>query len=71
MIVPALDLDTMAEIAVDAGRAAREGRAAVTPPVVASRALLRVIAAPGPQPRAAAARLYRAAVRGALDPATE
>ena len=65
-----LDLDLMARIAVDAGRAATEGRADASPFDV-SPAMREVADHPEHGAAVAAARLYRAALRGAIDPATD
>lgn len=64
-----LDLDTMARIVEDAGRAATSD--SHVPPAAASPTLRDVIERPGIAPRLAASRLYRAAFRGALNPATD
>ena len=66
---PVLDLDTMAAITEDAGRAALSGRADASP-YETSRAMRAVIGAPDANVLTAA-RLYRAAFRGALHPATD
>ena len=63
---PLLDLDLMAAIAEDAGRAAASGSEAS--PFDASPAMRTVCATPDGGRMVTAARLYRAAYRGALDP---
>ena len=63
---PALDLDLMAAIAEDAGRAAVAGSEAS--PFDASPAMRSVCTTPDGGRMVTAARLYRAAYRGALDP---
>jgi hypothetical protein len=65
-VPPLLDLDLMSAIAEDAGRAAACG--SEESPFDASPAMRTVCANPDGGRMVSAARLYRAAYRGALDP---
>lgn len=64
-----LDLDTMADIAEEAGRDALNGRG-TRPPFAASLARY-AISAEGDARHGTAVRLYQACLRGATDPATD
>jgi len=68
---PPLDLDTMAAIAEEAGRAATAGRTDLSP--FDASPTLRDLIREAPRARrvTTAADLYRAAYDGALDPATD
>lgn len=68
---PPVDLDTMTRIAEEAGRAAADGRRDLSP--FDASPTLRAVIAEAPRARriGPAERLYRAAFRGATDPATD